>query len=208
MARKQQRSLIVALLMLGCASGPKLDPASQAAPGKDERPAAELVARGREAAARGDAVRAEQYLSFAIEQGADRRETMPLLLKSCLQSSHLRAALNHAEPYLLEHPEDDALRYLVATIHLGLGQPVRARRELGLLLQKNSQDPNAHYLFGIIESATNTEAARAHFVATIEHTRDEEQRIEVQSRLSELRLREAEFARDTHELPRSGGGEP
>ena len=73
--------MLAALLFLGCASGPKPTPTSQAASANGERPAAELLASGRDAAARGDAVRAEQYLSLAIEQGADRREAMPLLLR-------------------------------------------------------------------------------------------------------------------------------
>lgn len=182
------------LLLVGCISGPKPEPANQASRTKDNRPAAELVARGREAAARGDAVRAEQYLSLAIEEGAERRRVLPMLLQACLRSSHLRAALNHAGPYLLDHPEDDTLRYLVATIHLGLGQVVPARRELGLLLQRDESNPDAHYLLGIIESAGNLEAARVHFLAVVAHSKEDEQKIEVQSRLSELTLRERELA--------------
>jgi Flp pilus assembly protein TadD len=185
--------LAAAVLLSGCASGPKPEPAAPASAAKDTRPASELVARGREAAARGDAVRAEQYLSLAIEQGADRRQVMPLLLEACLKSSHLRAALNHAEPYLLDHPEDDSLRYLVATIHLGLGQVVPAKRELGLLLQRNPSNADAHYLLGIIESGGNVEAARTHFLAVLAHSKDQEQKIEVESRLAELRLREREL---------------
>lgn len=197
--------LVATLLLAGCASGPKPEPVNQAAPVKDNRPASELVARGREAASRGDAVRAEQYLSLAIEEGADRRVVLPMLLQACLRSSHLRAALNHAEPYLLDHPEDDALRYLVATIHLGLGQAVAARRELGLLLQRNESNPEAHYLLGIIDSPSNLNAARAHFLEVLRHSKDDEQKIEVQSRLAELTLRERELAGETAPVSSSSG---
>jgi hypothetical protein len=182
------RLVLTAVLLGGCASGPRPDPATAA--DQALRPAAELVALGRKAASRGDAVRAEQYLALAIEQGADRRRVMPILLRACLTSSHLRAALNHAEPYLLDHPEDDSLRYLVSTIHLGLGQVTAARRELGLLLQRDERNPDAHYLLGILDASVDVEGARSHFEEASVHSKDEEQRTEIQSRLAELRLRE------------------
>lgn len=177
----------------GCASGPR--PAPNTAVENERRPAAELVELGRRAALRGDAVRAEQYLALAIEQGADAKRVMPLLLRACITSSHLRAALNHAEPYLLDHPNDDGLRYLVATIHVGLGQVTAARRELGLLLQRNADNADAHYLLGILDAAADVEAARAHFEQARLYSKDEEQRTEIQSRLAELGLRQAEAAR-------------
>jgi hypothetical protein len=150
----------------------------------------------RSAAQRGDSVRAEQYLALAIDQGADRRRVMPVLLGACLSSSHLRAALNHAKPYLLDHPEDDALRYLVATIHLGLGQLVAARQELGLLLQRDGGNPDAHYLLGILDAAVSIESARAHFLEAIAHSKDTEQKTEIRSRLAELSLREQKNGQD------------
>lgn len=200
--------LATSLLTSGCASSHKPEPSVLASTVTDSRSASELVARGREAAVRGDAVRAEQYLSLAIDQGADRRQVMPLLLDACLKSSHLRAALNHAQPYLLEHPEDDALRYLVAAVHMGLGQLVQARRELGLLLQSSSSNADAHYLLGIIESASNIDAARSHFRAVLEYSKDETQKIEVESRLAELRLRERELDEHSARFSPTPGDEP
>ena len=195
--------LIAAILLVACGNASIPDGRQPSTARDEQRSTVELVSNGREAASRGDAVRAEQYLSLAIEQGADRRRVMPLLLEACLKSSHLRAALNHAEPYLREHPEDDALRYLVANIHVSLGQFVPAKRELGLLLQKNPRNPDGHYLLGILESRTDLDAAREHFVATVEFTRDEDQRIEVRSRLAELTLQEREFTRAAQEASRS-----
>jgi hypothetical protein len=96
----------------------------------------------------------------------------------------------------LAHPEDDSLRYLVAVIHLGLGQVAAAKRELGLLLQRNENNADAHYLLGVIEAAYDFESAKAHFGLVIEHSKDEEQVIEVKSRLVEVTLRERELSRD------------
>lgn len=182
---------LLALLLLGCASAPK--PAA-VAPANDVPPAAELVAQGQGAAKRGDAVRAEQYLAMALQQGAEKSLVMPMLLRACLRSSHLRAALNHAQPYLLEHPEDDALRFLVATVHVGLGQRADARRELNLLLERSPTDADGHYLLGILDADFDMKAARTHFEAAAVHTTDEDRRLELQSRLAQLRLREREVA--------------
>jgi hypothetical protein len=96
---------------------------------------------------------------------------------------------------LLEHPDDDALRYLVATVHLGLGQRDLARRELLLLVQKNGNDPDAHYLLGVLDSALDVEEAKSHFYIVLKHSKDETQRIEVKSRLAELSLEAPPIAR-------------
>lgn len=196
---------IIPALALGCAVGSHTKPPNADVPTQVMQSATGLVARGREAVKRGDAVRAEQYLSMAIDAGADSREVMPLLLEACLASSHLRAALNYAEPYLLDHPQDDALRYLVATIHLGLGQAVPAKRELRLLLERDGINADAHFLLAIIESEGDASAAREHFLAVLAHTKDKEQRIEVESRLAMLKVRnrEVQFVGDAQSSERS-----
>ncbi|MGC4068893.1 MAG: hypothetical protein QM784_30470 [Polyangiaceae bacterium] len=130
-----------------------------------------------------------------------------MLLEACLQSSHLRAALNHAAPYLLEHPEDDALRYLVATVHVGLGQTLEARRELGLLLQRNDSNPDAHYLLGVIEAETNVASARGHFLEVLRYSKDDRQRIEVKSRLAELGLRTTDSEQQAPSVASTAGGD-
>ena len=49
------------------------------------------------------------------------------LVRVCIASSRLRAALGHAEPFLRRHPDAWQLRYLVAAIHLALGAAGRRR---------------------------------------------------------------------------------
>jgi Flp pilus assembly protein TadD len=181
-----------ALALGGCAAGPGPDPSTQGSLGNERQRADELLAKGQQAAARGDAVRAEQYLGLAIEQGADRRRVMPIMLRACLASSHLRAALNYTEPYLREYPDDDALRYVVATIHVGLGQEAAARRELRLLLARKASNPEAHYLLGVLDAARGVGNAREHFRAALEYSKDDGQKIEIRSRLAELSLGDGE----------------
>jgi Flp pilus assembly protein TadD len=196
----------IALVTGGCATRSRQDPTTQTSLVKDQRPAEELLTRGQDAAFRGDAARAEQYLALAIERGAERRTVIPALLRACLASSHLRAALNHAEPYLRDHPEQDPLRYLVATIRLGLGQVAAARHDLQLLLARDPSNPDAHYLLGVIDSPVNAEAARGHFLEAIANSRDADQRVEIHGRLAELRLLAGRSGeRDAEPFAASGG---
>lgn len=161
------------------------------APGKAEArdPASLMFERGRTAAEQGDSVRAEQYITLAIDRGYDAGKALPLLLKVCLASSRLRAALDHAEPYLRDHPEAEPLRYLVATIHAGLGQTEEAQLELQQLLRANPNSLDAHYLLGIIESNSDPASARAHFHSYLDTDSRGEHASEVRSRLAELAIR-------------------
>src|SRR5262245_35020149 len=99
------------LTLVGCGAGATSEPTTPSAKNNRPESPAALFEQGRVAAARGDSVRAEQYLTLAIERGFPREKALPLLLESCIASSRLRAALDHAESYLREHPEHDGLRY-------------------------------------------------------------------------------------------------
>ncbi len=124
-----------------------------------------LFERGLSLAAEGDSVRAEQYLAAALREGHDWREALPPLLRVCLTGSRLRAGLNYANPYLKSHPDELWLRYLVATVYLGLGQPLRAREHLHAIRGKAPYEGRTEYLLGQTEweGFGNSEAAAAHF---------------------------------------------
>lgn len=115
------------------------------APGRSETPhpaltPKDLYRQGQEHAVRGDLLRAEQYLALAVRAGYPARSALPALVRICLRASRLRAALTHAQPVLAAHPESRNLRYLVATLHLGLGQRRAARRQLETL----TSGPDTH----------------------------------------------------------------
>jgi tetratricopeptide (TPR) repeat protein len=174
---------------MGCAStAPALPPPGGASSGANQ--AATLFQRGQDAARRGDSVRAEQYLSLALDRGYDAERALPLLLQVCLSSSRLRAALDHAEPYLRDHPDAETLRYLVATIHVGLGQTSEARVELEQLLRANPDSRDAHYLLGILDSDGDVDSARTHLRAYLDVAPKGDRAPEVRSRLAELAIRE------------------
>ncbi len=180
---------VVTLPACGAATARGITPQRPSAAADRVREAEELARRGKAAAAAGDSVRAEQYLSLAVERGASERELLPTLLSVCVTSSRLRAALNHARPYLERNPDDDQLRYLVASIHLSLGQEDEARAALELLLNRNPESADAHYLLGVVESSGNVEAAQEYFRHYLDVASHGRHAPEVRSRLSELLAR-------------------
>jgi hypothetical protein len=175
----------------GCSSGTPA-PATPPQASTEADDGHELFQKGRQAASAGDSVRAEQYLALALDKGYQPRKTLTLLLKVCLSSSRLRAALDYARPYLLQHPDDEALRYLVANLHVGLQQRDEARTELRLLLHGNDQNADAHYLLGILSTDTDAETARRHFLAYLDAEPNGDRAQEVRSRLSEIAVRRSD----------------
>lgn len=109
-----------------------------------------LFARGTQLAEEGDLTRAEQYLSGALLRGGPPERVLPRLLRVCVGAQRFRAAVEYARPYLERHPEAWALRFLVASIHSGLGEPHSARRHLELVLQYNPRHAEAHYTLALI----------------------------------------------------------
>ena len=148
-----------------------------------------LFERGRQAAAAGDTVRAEQYLSLAIQEGYDARRALQLLLTVCLQGSRLRAALDHAAIYMLAHPQDESVRYLVATLHLILDQPDEARLDLETLLRSNPKNADAHFLMGVLLLTTAPQRAAEHLHQYLDLSPEGDHAPEVRSRLQELTIR-------------------
>lgn len=179
--------LAVAGLTACGATAPRVpkDPSTESG----ERTAAELFRIGKLAADRGDTVRAEQYLAMSLERGFDEAKVLPIMLRVCLSSSRVRAALNYAEHYLREHPDDVHLRYLVATLHLGLRQYQEARLNLQHLLRVAPNNADAYYLLGILESDTDDAEAVRDFRKYLELAPHGQHSKEVDSRLTDLMVR-------------------
>ena len=188
--------LMCALGLPACGAGIEAGRAAPQSAGDASRQEREELFRlGRRAAARGDSVRAEQYLSLAIERGYPKDRALPVLLQVCLGGSRLRAALDHAQPYLDQHPNQDALRFLVANIHLGLGQNNQARAELDTLLRRSPRFEEALFLRAVLGMSSDAEAARTDLRSYLEVTPHGLHAAEARSRLSELAVREP--ARET-----------
>jgi tetratricopeptide (TPR) repeat protein len=127
--------------------------------------AARLLEAGERLLANGDWLRAEHYLAAAHRRGVPASRVVPLLVQACIESSRLRAALDHAEPYLETHPDDAPLRFVVATLHAALGSPERAREELETLTRLDPEHARAEYALGELcaHSLDDPDAAAHHF---------------------------------------------
>lgn len=180
--------LLTPVLVAGCA-GRSEGQSAVRSPEQAPNEAAVLVQKGRTAIASGDTVRAEQYLTLAIARGADERAVLKDLLAACIGGSRLRGALDHALPYLQNHPEDDDLRYLVASLYDSLGQREEAQTQLERLLNHNPEHADAHYLAGILVSERAPEQAREHFRQYLDLEPQGPHAPEMRGRLSELALR-------------------
>lgn len=130
--KRRARAVLCLLLLAFAACGgartraPRTPPFDPIADVSVER----LHAQGLAYARRGDLLRAQQYLSAAQHKGGSPRVLVPELVRICVASSRLRAALELAEPFLSAYPDDLAMRQVVAAIYLALGQEDRAAASL------------------------------------------------------------------------------
>jgi len=120
-----------------------------------------LFRDGETLAARGDLIRAEQYLAAAIRNGYPAERALPTLLRVCIASSRLGAALQHASPQLRLHPEDHQLRFVVASVLVGLGRHDEAQLELERVLAGKPDHAEAHYMLGLLLRDHYGDEARA-----------------------------------------------
>ena len=104
---------------------------------------------GLEQARAHDYVRAEQYLAASQARGYPAAKVVPALVRVCLASARLRAALHYAEPFIAENPDALGLRYVMSSVLLGLGQPDRARTELEAVIAQDPRHAPAHYLLAV-----------------------------------------------------------
>ena len=124
-----------------------------------------LVARAKAFAEIGDYTRAEQYIDAARLSGAPERQLLSLLLEVCIKDQRYRAAVQHTEDYLRKRPSEYRLRYMLASLHLALGEPEPARRELETVLRFAPTHAEAHYSLAVLlrDSLGEPQAADAHF---------------------------------------------
>ena len=136
------------LALTRCASAPHTPDEPRAAVLAAE--SAEAMYRtGLEHARAHDYVRAEQYLAASQARGYPAAKVVPALVRVCLASARLRAALHYAEPFIEQNPDALGLRYVMSSVLLGLGQPDRARMELEAVLAQDPRHAPAHYLLAV-----------------------------------------------------------
>lgn len=121
-----------------------------------------LVARGRAFVAVGDYTRAEEYFASAINQGADDKKLMPLILDACIQDGRLRLAAQYANDHLRKHPGETRIRLVLAMIYVGLSDADLAEKELRRVLEEKPEDAQAHFALATILREKNDPVAADH----------------------------------------------
>jgi tetratricopeptide (TPR) repeat protein len=125
----------------------------------------ELEQRGEAFAALGDLTRAEQYLSAALNQGADVRRVLPALVHVCIEAGRYRAAGEYLRAHMLEDPDNSRLHLLYGLLEASVGDRTVALREYDAALRAHPDDPDAHYALAILlrDAVGDAAGADAHF---------------------------------------------
>jgi Tfp pilus assembly protein PilF len=117
---------------------------------KRETEVDKLVDRGRGFASVGDFTRAEEYLAAALEQGAEPKVVLPMLMQVCIASGKYRVAVQYGENHLRKHPDDVRTRFVVGTLYAALGDSRPARENLETVVEQRPNDSNAHYALAVL----------------------------------------------------------
>lgn len=160
--------LLLSTASIACAGGHHAPP-REAREGESSQ-AARLYEAGLAFADRGDWLRAEHYLNAAVRRGAPADRVVWHLVRICVESSRFRAALEHAESHLRQHPGNVELRFVVGTLHAALGAPEAARDALGSVTRADPTHAPAEYALGKLwaRSFGDLEEAARHFIRYLE----------------------------------------
>jgi Tfp pilus assembly protein PilF len=154
MMRERYRQAMVVLVIstaTGCAAGATNRDARGGATELRRGPTtAQLVDRGRGFAAVGDLTRAEQYLSAALESGAEVEEVLPSLLRVCIESRRYRVAGEYVREYLRQEPDNGRLHFLLALLQAAVGDSAAALDELRTVLRRYPEDSDGHYAMAVL----------------------------------------------------------
>jgi tetratricopeptide (TPR) repeat protein len=167
---RRAHSLVVVLVSVfaaGCPANPapKDQVQQDIVAANSEKTPDKLLARGRAFQSVGDLTRAEQYYAAALQEGANPKEVLPLLLRVCIEGKRYRVAIEYAEPYLKKHPDDWRLRLVVAALYGGIGEPNVERAELEQVLAVNPNEATGHYALAVLlrDEYGDVVGADAHF---------------------------------------------
>ncbi|MEZ4220811.1 MAG: tetratricopeptide repeat protein [Polyangiaceae bacterium] len=141
---------MLALLGVACGSDPskRLQTARQTS--REEQTDDKLIERGKAFAQLGDYTRATQYFERALENGADPKVVLPLLMRAYVESNSYRLAIQVGERQLAKQPQDHALRFLLATLYSAIGDTDSAREHLRQVVRENPSNQEAHYVLAVL----------------------------------------------------------
>jgi tetratricopeptide (TPR) repeat protein len=142
--------LLFGVACSACAAPPESRLAADVHTFQEEQSPAKLTARGQAFAAIGDTTRAREYFDAAVEAGGDDRELVPLLVSVCVRDGRYRLAIGYADQYLRKHPRDARMRFILGTLHAGIGDPIAAQSEFSSVIDAEPQNPDAQYALAVL----------------------------------------------------------
>jgi predicted Zn-dependent protease len=126
-----------------------------------ERSLDKLMDRGRAFAAVGDTTRAEEYLSAALDAGGDEAAVTPLLLSVCVRDGRYRMAIEYARSYLVRHPSDRRLRFVLGTLYAAVGESASAQHELEHVARADRDNADVQYALAVVLRDQQSDPSRA-----------------------------------------------
>ena len=152
-------------LLVGCSQTPAQKAEKDLQTMRTEHSRENLTERGKAFASIGDLTRAEEYLAASLDQGANPKEVLPLLLEVCVRGGRYRSAIQHAENHLRRNPHDHATRLVVGTLYAALGEGKEAKTALEQVVEARPNDAQAHYVLAVVarDSENDVITADRHF---------------------------------------------
>lgn len=149
--------LLVTCLLAACAHGHA---------NRTEQPIRELTTQqllevAEVLAQSGDNMRAEQYYSAALRQGADELPVTRRLLSLYVADGQYRLAISLAENYARRHPNDASLRLFLASLYQAVDLDASAVNEYEHVLKLQPDDAQAHFALAGLLQSSGTELGRA-----------------------------------------------
>lgn len=122
-----------------------------------------LVEIGKGYASIGDNTRAEEYFAAAMDQGADEREILPLLLRVCVLDGRYRSAIQYAENHLRKSPRDVNTRFVLGSLYSAIGDIDEARASYERVLDVEPSNADAHFAMAVLLRDTGGDAKLADY---------------------------------------------
>jgi tetratricopeptide (TPR) repeat protein len=148
-------------LALGCAGGPRAQPRTPAEPPQIQLTTGQLLEVAAVLEARGDGLRAGQYLSLALDRGAAPDSVVPRLLALYVRDGQYRLAIDLAENHLRRHPRDLRTRFVLGSLYVGLGLPQAAAEQYARVVGADPQRAEAHFALASLLHDEGQDLARA-----------------------------------------------
>lgn len=141
---------LAACISAACARTPGAEMERRVEIAERESEPVRLLARAQAFARIGDYTRAEQYIDAARLSGAEADDVLPLLLEVCIKDRRYRSAVQHTQDYLRKRPSAYRVRFMLATLYVGLAEADSARRELERVLREAPDHAAAHYMLALV----------------------------------------------------------